>query len=197
MYVDRIRVSVRRMSALITDLLSYSRLNTRAQPFRRVDLGRIVEEVKGDLQVLLEETQGRVERGSLPAVRADPTQMRQLFQNLIGNAIKFHRPGVPPLVRVRAGQPPLIEAPEGGEHYTIVVEDNGIGFDEKYAGRLFDPFYRLHTRSKYEGTGLGLAICKRIVERHEGTITARSRPGGGATFAVSLPVRGRAVPAGP
>ena len=189
MYVDRIRASAERMATLIEDLLAYSRVTMRPQPFERVDLNRVIEEVTSDLQILLDETGGRVEPGLLPAVEADPTQMRQLFQNLIANALKFHRPGVAPLVRITLGSDAPTDAPDAAEVYTILVEDNGIGFDEKFAREIFAPFHRLHSRQYYEGSGLGLSISKRIVERHGGSISARSRPGHGTTFTVCLPVR--------
>jgi len=112
--------------------------------------------------------------------------MRQLFQNLLGNALKFHRPGVPPVVRVRGELVPGGDAPLTCR---VTVQDNGIGFDPKYRDRIFDVFQRLHGRDEYEGTGVGLAICRKIVERHGGTITAHSAPGEGATFVVTLPVR--------
>jgi signal transduction histidine kinase len=130
----------------------------------------------------VEETGARVEIGELPAVAADPLQMRQLFQNLIGNALKFSRPGVPPHVRVSASLP-------GDGTAVIRVADNGIGFDVKYLDRIFVPFERLHGRMEYEGTGMGLAICRKIAERHKGAITAESEPGEGTTFVVTLPLR--------
>jgi signal transduction histidine kinase len=131
--------------------------------------------------------------GALPTIDADPTQMRQLFQNLIANAVKFHRPGVPPVVEVSAeleSQPPADpETDEPTRVYRVKVRDNGIGFDEKYRERIFDVFQRLHGRDEYEGTGVGLAICRKIAERHGGTITAQSREGEGATFVAVLPIR--------
>jgi two-component system sensor kinase FixL len=116
----------------------------------------------------------------LPTVEADPIQMRQLFQNLIGNALKFHKEGEKPHIEVRG------RSLDNGIT-EIVVADNGIGFDDKYLSRIFIPFQRLHGRSAYEGTGMGLAICKKIVDRHDGTITARSIPGRGSVFTVTLP----------
>jgi two-component system sensor kinase FixL len=116
----------------------------------------------------------------LPVVQADPTQMRQLFQNLIGNALKFHKEGRSPVIEVRSG---LADGT-----FQIMVEDNGIGFDKKYLNEIFAPFKRLHGRSsQYEGTGMGLAICRKIVERHGGSILAESESGKGARFTVCLP----------
>jgi light-regulated signal transduction histidine kinase (bacteriophytochrome) len=139
-----------------------------------------VAEVVKDLETRLHESGGRIDVGPLPAIDADPLQMRQLLQNLAGNALKFHREGVPPLVTVRG------ELENG--RCRVIVADNGIGFEEKYADRIFTMFERLHARARYEGTGIGLAICRKIVERHGGEIRAHGKPGEGATFIVTLPV---------
>jgi signal transduction histidine kinase len=184
---------VTRMYALINDMLEYSRVTTRSQPFAPVDLAQVAREVISDLDVRIEQVGGRVNVGDLPTIDADPTQMRQLLQNLIGNALKFHRPDEPPVVEVH-GQlldPPVqrpAEAGPGEALCQITVQDNGIGFEEEYLDRIFRIFQRLHNRSEYEGSGVGLAICSKIVERHSGSITARSTPGRGATFIVTLPV---------
>ena len=183
-YLDRILSSATRMRTLINDLLSFSRVATRAQPFKPVQLAVIAKEVVGDLEGRLQQTQGLVELGELPEIEADPTQMRQLFQNLIGNALKFHRDGVPPVVRVSAAQSESLP-----ENVTLTVADNGIGFEEQYLDRIFEVFQRLHGRNEFEGTGIGLAICRKIVERHGGSITARSKPGEGSTFLVTLPAK--------
>ncbi|QIN77622.1 PAS domain S-box protein [Rubrobacter marinus] len=189
-YLGRMQGSATRMQALIEDLLALSRITTMARPFAPVDLGEVAREVLSDLETRVERSGGRVEVGELPVVEADRAQMRQLFQNLIGNALKFHRPGEPPLVRVRASSPEEREAGEpGGEVYRILVEDNGIGLEEEHAERIFAPFERLHGRGSYEGTGMGLAICRRVVERHGGAISARSAPGRGTTFVVTLPAQ--------
>jgi PAS domain S-box-containing protein len=180
-YVKKMQASAGRMSRLIDDLLTYSRVTTHARPFARVDLAAAVREVVDDLELRAEKAGGRVEVGPLPEVEADPVQMRQLFQNLIGNALKFHRPDVPPVVAV--------SAEPDGDGWAVTVADNGIGFDDKYAGRIFQVFQRLHGRDEYDGTGVGLAICRKIVDRHGGAITARGRPGEGATFVVALPAR--------
>jgi light-regulated signal transduction histidine kinase (bacteriophytochrome) len=180
------------MRRLIDDLLNYSRVTTSARPFARADLGKLVGEVVGDLDERIGQAGGRVEIGELPEIDADPTQMRQLFQNLIANAVKFHRPGVPPVVEVR-GELLAERLPDADSvpvpACRITVRDNGIGFDEKYRDRIFQVFQRLHGRNEYEGTGVGLAICRKITERHGGTITAHSRAGEGATFVVTIPVR--------
>jgi len=162
--------------------LSYSRLTAKAEPIQETGLKKSVEEALSNLEIMIRETNAHVEVGELPTVQADRFQMIQLFQNLIGNALKYHRDGQAPDVKiyVRSGS-------EGGT-YEICVEDNGIGFQEKYIDRIFLPFQRLHGRSSdYGGVGMGLAICKKIVERHCGEITARSELGKGSTFIVTLP----------
>ncbi|MGC3971182.1 MAG: CHASE3 domain-containing protein [Pirellulales bacterium] len=184
-YLERVLVSASRMRSLINDLLNFSRVTTRAQPPQPVNLQTVAEEVTSDLEGRLQQTGGRVELGKLPTVEADPTQMRQLLQNLIGNALKFHRPEVPPVVKVNARND-LSE--KVGPSVVITVEDNGIGFEEVYLDRIFNVFQRLHGRNEYEGTGMGLAIARKIVERHQGTITAHSRLDEGSTFIVTLPL---------
>jgi signal transduction histidine kinase len=132
-----------------------------------------------------------VEMGEMLTLDADPLQMRQLLQNLIGNALKFHKPGEPPLVKVWCERVAAVGAQAaehaGGDLCRVFVEDNGIGFDEKYLDRIFTVFQRLHGRQQYEGTGVGLAVVRRIAERHGGSITAASEPGRGSTFVVTLP----------
>lgn len=184
-YLDRMQNGVRRMQALIEDLLTLSRVTTRAQPFMSVNLTQVTQEVLSDLEVLIQQTKGSVELGNLPTIKADPLQMRQLLQNLIGNALKFHRREEPPMVKIYSQ---TTREEDGSELCRIIVEDNGIGFDEKYLERIFNVFQRLHSRSEYEGTGIGLAICRKIVERHQGSITARSQPRQGASFIVTLPI---------
>ena len=191
-YLERMQNAAGRMQDLIVALLTYSRVTTKAQPFVPVDLAKVTPEVLADLEVRIEQLEGRVEIGSLPVIEADPTQIRQLLQNLIGNALKFHQPGVPPVVRVDA-QILAGHSPEphlcNGQLCELTVADNGIGFDEKYLDRIFAVFQRLHGRDAYEGTGVGLAVCRKIAERHGGSITAKSAPGQGATFIVRLPVK--------
>ncbi|MFQ5809042.1 MAG: PAS domain-containing protein [Armatimonadota bacterium] len=193
-YLHRMQNAAGRMRALINDLLAYSRVTTKAQPFAPVNLGEVAEGVLSDLEVVIEQTGTRVEAGELPTIDADPLQMRQLLQNLISNALKFRREGKPSVVKVygRPGED------ERGERAGVlrdaavcemVVEDNGIGFDEKFGRRIFRVFQRLHGLNAYAGTGMGLAICRKIVERHGGSITAHSAPGKGAMFVVRLPVR--------
>jgi light-regulated signal transduction histidine kinase (bacteriophytochrome) len=169
------------MQALINDLLTLSRVTTKAQPFVPVNLKEVVKDVLTDLEDHIKRTGGRVEVRNMPTIDADPTQMRQLFQNLIDNGLKFHLPEEKPIVKIRAKQM--------DEICQIIVEDNGIGFEEKYLERIFTVFQRLHGRGQYEGTGVGLPICRKIAERHGGTITAMSAPGQGSTFVVTLPLK--------
>jgi signal transduction histidine kinase len=187
-YLERMQSAAQRMHILINDLLTFSRVASKAQPFVMLDIGDTIGEVLCDLEVRIQQTGGSVEVGSTFPIEADPLQMRQLFQNLIGNALKFHRPGVPPVVKVVMDPPEIAEGP-GAEICRVMVEDNGIGFDEKYLDRIFTPFQRLHSRAAYEGTGMGLAVCRKIVERHGGAITARSTPDVGTTFILNLPIR--------
>jgi signal transduction histidine kinase len=192
-YLDRIQNAAARMQTLINDLLTYCRVATKAQPFVPTDLVSVTREVVSDLEARIEQVSGQVVLGELPTVDADPLQVRQLMQNLIGNSLKYSRPDVPPVVKVWSKHEPHDAGSAAGApprpFCQIVVEDNGIGFDQIYSERIFTIFQRLHGRNEYEGTGIGLAVCRRIVERHGGTITAQSTPGNGATFMVSLPIR--------
>lgn len=185
-YLERMRNAASRMQVLINDLLMFSRVTTRALPFSLVDLTVIAQEVLIDLEVLVQATGGVVTIDQLPIIEADRLQMRQLLQNLIGNALKFHKSDVSPVVHVSAQV--HVDPDTAEEQCLIVVEDNGIGFDEKYLDRIFTVFQRLHGRGEYEGTGIGLAIVRKIVERHWGTISARSTVGEGTTFLVTLPL---------
>lgn len=186
-YLVRTGQAAERMQTLIDDLLAYSRVSARGRPFAKVDLTALVAAVLEDLEARLESSGGRVEvADALPVLDGDATQLRQVFQNLMANALKFRSPDRPPLVRVSAV--PMRDG-DGQRVWTIRVEDNGIGFDSKYAERVFAPFQRLHGREEYEGTGIGLAIVRRIVERHRGVIRAEGRPGHGAAFVMVLPER--------
>ena len=190
-YLARMQNAAFRMQALINGLLTYSRVTSRPEPFSQVPLTPLVQEVVSDLAVRVDEAGARVEVGKLPVIESSPQQMRQLFQNLLGNSLKY-RSQEKPVIRVSANQvddPAGKKNDPGGPWVKIHVKDNGIGFEEKYLDRIFQPFQRLHGRSEYEGTGIGLAICRKIVERHGGTITAKSAPGRGATFIVTLPVK--------
>lgn len=186
-YLSRMQNAATRMQTLIDDLLALSRVTTNAQPFVAIDLAEVVQTVLSDLETRLTQTGGRVEVGALPIIVADRGQVAQLLQNLIGNGLKFHKPGEPPVVKIHGEVQK--EPSVGPEMCQILVEDNGVGFDQKYADRIFRIFERLNGRSEYEGTGIGLAICRKVVERHGGTISARSEPGSGATFTIALPCR--------
>lgn len=189
-YLDRVKDAAARMSTLISDLLEFSRITTKGEPFAVIDLNKVVSGVMSDLEVAISESGAEIEIDDLPDIQADALQMRQLFQNLIANALKFSRDDVTPRIRVTAAVLDKREGKRAGGSPVcrIVVEDNGIGFEAKFADRIFTPFQRLHHQREYEGTGMGLAICRRIVERHEGTIAADSAPGEGATFTIELPV---------
>jgi two-component system, chemotaxis family, CheB/CheR fusion protein len=195
-YLNRMLNAASRMQTLITDLMTFSKVETTAQSFVPTDLGRIAVEVRADLEAQIEGAGGRVEINALPTIDAEPLQMRQLLQNLISNSLKYSRVGVPPVVRIYSKTEDVaVSAPPGApprvRFCKLFVEDNGIGFDEKYLDRIFTVFQRLHKKGEYEGTGVGLAICRKITDRHFGDITARSSPGLGTTFEVTLPVSQR------
>ena len=182
-YLDRMLKATKRMQSLIRDLLTFSRIGSKGRSFLPVDLAQVTREVLSDLEVRIAETNAVVEMGDLPTIDADAMQMRQLLQNLIGNALKFHQKERSPFVRVYAGD----YGPAAEGMFRLVVEDQGIGFEEKYLDRIFTVFQRLHSRTEYEGTGVGLAVCRKIAQRHGGEITATSILGQGATFVVTLP----------
>ncbi len=178
-YLERANSAAERMQKLIEDLLKYSRVATHGRPFAPVDLDALAHEVVGDLEAQIERSGASVEVSELPTISGDALQLRQLIQNLISNGLKFRREGVVPEVR--------IDAVTSGEEVELTVGDNGIGFESRYARRIFRVFERLHGRGEYPGTGIGLALCRRIAERHGGTIVASGVPGEGATFTITLP----------
>lgn len=186
-YLRRMEKAATRMQDMIEALLAYSRVTTRAQPLQPVNLEDVAREVIADLELRIEQTGGQVQLSPLPIIRADRLQMHQLLQNLISNALKYHRPESPPQVKVYSRA--VVEPVSGEPKVEICVEDNGIGFDEKYLDRIFQPFQRLISRSEYEGSGIGLAICRKIAERHNGSITAASSPGQGSIFITTLPLQ--------
>jgi PAS domain S-box-containing protein len=202
-FLERMQNAAARMQTLINDLLTFSRVISRAQPFVPVNLDVITKEVLNDLEVRIEKSKAKVDVGELPTIDGDPTQLRQLIQNLVSNALKFQSPGASPVVRIQAkaittsdarGHTTFVtkngnDASNACDAYEITVEDNGIGFDEKYLEKMFAVFQRLHGRQEYEGTGIGLAVCRRIVDRHGGMITAKGKPGEGACFIIRLPAR--------
>jgi hypothetical protein len=179
-FIDYAVDGARRMQTLINDLLSYSRVSSRAQPFKPVDCNAVLNNALANLKFAIEESGVVVTHDTLPEVMADATQLSQLFQNLIGNAIKF-----------KSEQPPQIHigVERTGQEWRFAVRDNGIGIEPQYGDRIFIIFQRLHTRDKYPGTGIGLAICKKIVERHGGNIWIESQPQHGATFFFTIPER--------
>jgi PAS domain S-box-containing protein len=180
--LSRVGSAAQRMQTMVDGLLELSRLTTHGQAFRAVDLDEVVQEALADLELAISRSQAEIEVADLPVVQADPAQMRRLFLNLIGNALKFQPPGGRPKVHVSASRP-------DAETVQVAVQDNGIGFDPHQADQIFQPFQRLVGRSEYEGSGLGLAICRRIVERHGGDIRARSSVGAGTTIIVTLPLK--------
>lgn len=187
-YLQRMLNASSRMQTLINDLLSFSRVTTKARPFQNVDLNVIVAEVLSDLEILIEQKNAKINVPELPVIEGDHTQIRQLFQNLIHNALKFSREGVQPEVTITlrefSNNQHLSSTP-GDIMVEIGVSDNGIGFDTKYLDRIFHIFQRL-SGHKYEGSGIGLAICKKIATRHGGSISATSEVGQGSTFIVTL-----------
>ena len=193
-YLDRMQNAAQRMQVLIQDLLKLSRITSRALPFEQCNLREIVRSVLSDLEITIEQKRAKVEVGELPIIEADPVQMRQLFQNLISNALKFQKPGERAEVAIEGLIYEVRERTAGevaipGQRICkIVVRDNGIGFDPKFADQIFVVFQRLHSRSEYEGTGIGLAVCRKITDRHGGSIVAKSAEGQGAAFIVTLPV---------
>ena len=180
-YLNRMLSSAGRMRRLIDDLLTYSRVTSKGDPFLKTDLNEVLKEVLSDLEVRIEQCQGKIVAHPLPQIDADPSQMRQLFQNLIANGLKFHREKVSPVITISAKiRDDLCE---------LSFQDNGIGFDEKYLDRIITIFQRLHGRQEYEGTGVGLAVCRRIVERHRGMLTAKSVLEEGSQFLITLPLK--------
>ncbi len=182
-YIVRMQNASIRMSHLIEDLLTFSRVTSQAKPFEAVDLNAVLGDVISDLEVQTAKTGGEIIKDELTVIDADYSQMRQLFQNLISNALKFHGEK-PPKVKIRG----RFHDQNDTRYYQVFIEDNGIGFQMKYTDKIFTIFQRLHARSEYEGSGIGLAVCKKIVQRHSGFITAQSTEGAGSTFIVTLPV---------
>jgi signal transduction histidine kinase len=179
-YLERANRAAERMQQLIHDLLQFSRVTTKPRPFSRVDLNEVTAAILDDISVELDESGAEVSVGPLPTLSADELQMRQLILNLISNAVKFRREGVPPEI--------TISGERVGEQVRITVADNGIGFEQQYSERIFRVFERLNGRGFYPGTGIGLALCQKIATRHGGEIVAEGRPGQGATFTVTLPI---------
>lgn len=194
-YLEKIETSAARMLVLIRDVLAISQLSKGAYQLEDVNLGKVLSEVWNEFELVIEQKQATLESDTLPVVHAIPVQMSQLFGNLISNALKFTREGVPARIRITAEKLTRQEVSRDPElrdahvYHRISITDNGIGFSQVNASQIFDIFQRLHSRSEYEGTGIGLAMCRKIVENHGGRIYASGEPGAGATFTVILPSR--------
>lgn len=186
-HLCRMQEAAARMQVLLESLLAYSRVTTRANPFSMVDVGEAARSAVSNLEIVFRQTGASIEIGNLPVFEGDGAQFVQLFQNLFGNALKFRREEE--TIRLKIYSRCVEMGRSGAGENEIYVEDNGIGFEEKYLDKIFMPFQRLHGKDDYEGVGMGLAICRKIVERHCGTITARSIPGKGSTFIVKLPAK--------
>lgn len=191
-YLDKIVESSGRMKNLIVDILNYSRLSANISRVENTDLNEVVNEIIEDFELIINEKKAIIRVNDLPVINVKRGQIRQVFQNIISNALKFSKPGEPPLIEIfstRISQKSFdAEQNEDGLFYLISIKDNGIGFDEKYVNNIFDLFERLHSKDTYEGTGIGLAIAKKIIEKHHGLITASSKTGGGAEFKIILPI---------
>jgi light-regulated signal transduction histidine kinase (bacteriophytochrome) len=185
---ERMVAATERMSQLISDLLSYSQLSTKPSTFNTIDLKELIQLVLGDLEATITKKKAVITVGELPIVKGDPIQLRQLFQNLLSNSLKYSKEEIPPYVSIKAT---IVDKELNGlttSYSEIEVTDNGIGFEQQHVERIFKVFQRLHGRSEYPGTGIGLAIVQKVVENHHGSIIAESEPGEGATFKVYLPV---------
>jgi signal transduction histidine kinase len=180
-YIERMQKASERMQVFIDDLLGYSKISSNCQ-FERIHTEKILKEVIEDLEARISESGGTIEYKDILDLEADPFQMKQLFQNLLSNALKYYKEGVQPIVKIHG------KSHNNGKVH-LFFEDNGIGFEEKYRKQIFKPFQRLHGRNVYEGTGMGLAICKKIIERHKGEILVESSPGEGSVFQVILPAK--------
>ena len=190
-YFQRMQRGASRMQKLIRDILTYSRTTTSEKKLEYTDLNDLLAQSKGELEVMITEKKAVIESDKLPGIKVIPFQVQQLFNNLLNNALKFSREGVPPHVVIRAalvGAESLPKPYPENQYWHLSFQDNGIGFDPLYKKKIFEVFQRLHARSEYGGTGIGLAICKKIVENHDGLMTAEGIPNEGATFHIYLPV---------
>ena len=181
--MQKIIVASQRMTILINDLLNYSKLSGEGL-FQLTDINKIVKDLKSDLELLITEKQATILVEEFPEMQVIPGQIRQLLQNIISNALKFSRPAVPPIVKIQVE----VITINNEKYCEISISDNGIGFNEAYKDKIFTMFQRLHTREAFEGTGIGLAIVKKIVEKHNGSISVTSREGEGTTFTIILPI---------
>ncbi|WP_215242033.1 sensor histidine kinase [Dyadobacter helix] len=192
-FLGKIIASSQRMRTMISDILSYSRLPGNTDEFEITNLAEVVTEVLDDYEILISEKKATIIIGTLPEAEVNRGQIRQVFQNLISNSLKFSRPDVPLMVEITSRENPKIEVTPKKEGLvrtcSIEISDNGIGFDELYSKKIFTLFQRLNTKDKYEGSGIGLAIAKKIMDRHNGTISASGKEGHGARFTITLPLR--------
>lgn len=191
-YFVRMNKAAKQMTQLIHDLLDYSQVNSPQKVEEFTDLNDVLDSVLTTLNTVLEEKNATVEVSSLPQVKVLPIQFNRVFTNLVTNAIKYSKPGVPPTIKISAAsvmgeETGFSELKKDAKYWRITVKDNGIGFDPKYTGQIFEMFQRLHAKTEYEGTGIGLAICKKIIQNYNGIITATSEPGQGASFDIYLP----------
>ena len=194
LYLSRIQEVSKRMQDLINDILRFSKIAVETQSFTAVDLNGVVDEVLSEMDGLIREKNAEIKIDPLPVLPASTVLMGPLFSNLISNSLKYGKKTEPPRIHIRYEEGPALTSANGredeGRYGRIYIEDNGIGFDQKYAEQIFDMFRRLHSNAEYEGTGIGLALCKKIVEMHNGFISALGRPGEGAVFIVALPLAG-------
>jgi len=191
-YISRMYASSERMSRLIEDLLNFSRVSTKQREFEVVDLNQLIQEVVDNLDFAISSRSADITIESLPTIEGDPSQLRQVFSNLLSNSLKFTDPATTPVISIandRANEGENVSP----DTICIVVKDNGIGFDEQYKDRIFNLFQRLHGKDEYSGTGIGLAICRKIVERHGGAIEVRSEIGRGTEFKIRLPVHQQSI----
>lgn len=194
-YITRIQNAAVRMQTLISDILAFSRINNEKESFVNYNLNLIFQEVLDELDGSIQEKSAKIEKQDLPFIDVNPGLIRPLFFNLLSNALKYSRKGVPPVIQVRSE---MISATtsnkEPVQYCRIYVQDNGIGFDQQYAEQIFDMFRRLHVHSEFEGTGIGLTLCKKIVEKHNGFISVQSKVNKGSNFIISLPVHQPGTP---
>ena len=190
--LEKIMMASSRMKSIITNVLNFSRLSADDNNFEMVDLEELIDDLKEDLEVTIKERNASIEVKTSCEVEAIRGQMRQVFQNLISNSLKFSKPDTPPSIVIECHRIATkafdAKADSNGQYYRISISDNGIGFEEKFKENIFALFHRLHSKDRYEGTGIGLAIVKKIVEKHHGLISASSSAGSGATFTIVLPM---------
>ena len=194
LYLDRIMASAESMRGLIDNLLDYSRVSRVRQEFKETNLSFLLAQVMSELELKIEETRATINAAGLPVIDGSFSNLKQLFSNILNNALKFRKPGIPPIIQIKSSMLDTAEIahlqlPGNNNYFKLRFFDNGIGFEQEYAGRIFQIFQRLHGKSDYPGSGIGLAICKKIVDQHKGLIWAENIPGQGACFNVVLPER--------